>query len=429
MKQIWIGLILAGLMSASAAAQTEFSLPAGFDAGAPQARDYANLLQQIRKPGGRRGSQAGGDDSCRWANDRECDEPGLGTGACEPGTDYSDCWRLMEGVEDDSCPWANDGECDEPGIGTGACTQATDASDCGAVAHLRFQTDHCDTAFNGICEDRDRGGTGACAARSDRADCLSRERPLTIKEHFFGRDDRTLMDTGVFPWSVIGEVRFETGGGCSASLVSERVIATAAHCISENSRILAGGVFTTGQGLADGPRTANIAGFLLDPDWDETVFMQGETLDGTDWALLRLDRPLGAELGHLRVIDLDTAPGQLRNARVRQAGYSWDTGENLSGDSDCRMLDIFEDNTISHDCDTTHGDSGSPLMVRSGEEWLVTGTISNFRPNPNGPMAYIATGASRWADQLADFEAGRIGTEGLRLAGPGKPGALAPVKK
>jgi protease YdgD len=31
----------------------------------------------------------GQNDSCRWANDRECDDPGVGTGACEPGTDYS----------------------------------------------------------------------------------------------------------------------------------------------------------------------------------------------------------------------------------------------------------------------------------------------------------------------------------------------------
>jgi len=33
----------------------------------------------------------GGPDSCRWAFDGECDEPGIGTGVCAPGTDTTDC--------------------------------------------------------------------------------------------------------------------------------------------------------------------------------------------------------------------------------------------------------------------------------------------------------------------------------------------------
>ena len=34
---------------------------------------------------------------------------------------------------DDSCQFAFDGVCDEPGIGTGACAVATDATDCGGA--------------------------------------------------------------------------------------------------------------------------------------------------------------------------------------------------------------------------------------------------------------------------------------------------------
>jgi len=73
------------------------------------------------------------DDSCPWAFDGECDEPGIGTGACLPGTDTFDC---AGGGFDGSntCPWAFDGECDEPGIGTGACLPGTDAYDCRGAA-------------------------------------------------------------------------------------------------------------------------------------------------------------------------------------------------------------------------------------------------------------------------------------------------------
>ena len=431
MVRMIAGAALAGLLAASAGAQEEVDLAGGFDAGAPDSRDYARLLQQVAKPGARPGpaSQVSGDDSCRWANDRECDEPGVGTGACSPGTDYSDCWRVMSGVEDDSCQWANDGECDEPRFGTGACTQATDATDCGAVAHLRFQNDQCDTAFNGVCEDPDQGGNGACAAGTDRADCFTRDRPLTINDHFFGRDDRVLMDTGTFPWSVIGYVTFDEGGTCTASLVADRVVVTAAHCISEDGRILADGEFQTGEDLPGGPRTARVVDFLLDPRWNEEVFSSGDTQDGTDWALLRLDRAIGEELGHLGVLDLDRASQREQRGRLWQAGYSWDTGTNLSGDPDCRILEFHRDNTMSHDCDTTRGDSGSPFMMRQGDEWRVVATDSNFRSNEDGPMIYIAARSSRWAELVDDFNAGRIGNGGVRLAGTGKPGAPAPIKK
>ena len=67
-------------------------------------RDYQDILHQVTKPGARPATGASaiaGDDSCQYANDNECDEPGLGTGACVAGTDHSDCWRLMAGVEDD----------------------------------------------------------------------------------------------------------------------------------------------------------------------------------------------------------------------------------------------------------------------------------------------------------------------------------------
>lgn len=422
-------LFLAGALSPAHGDQPRrLELPDGFASGAPESRDYARLLQIVsKKPGA--GPVQSGNDTCQYANDFECDEPGVGTGACQPGTDYSDCWRIMSGVEDDSCRWANDGECDEPGFGTGACTQATDATDCGGLSHMRFQTDQCDTAFNGRCEDPDQGGDGQCTARSDRADCFTRDRSMTINDHFFGRDDRILMDTGTFPWSVIGYVTFETGGTCTATLVSDHVLATAAHCISEGNTIRAGGVFLTGEGLPGGPRQARVVDYLIDPNWNEVAFSSTDDQDGTDWALLRLDQPLGRELGHVGYLDLDTASSAQRRARMWQAGYSWDTGTNLSGNLDCQITDFYRDNTMAHNCDTTRGDSGSPFMMRDGDEWQIVATDSNFRSNPDGPTIYIAARSSRWVNLVEDFEAGRAGNGGLRPSGTGKPGALDPVKK
>ncbi|MEO1038440.1 MAG: trypsin-like serine protease [Pseudomonadota bacterium] len=393
----------------------------------PTARDYERMLASVQKPPRPGGvSRMQGDDSCRHANDLECDEPGVGTGACDAGTDYSDCWRIMTGQEDNSCQWANDGECDEPRFGTGACTQGTDLTDCGDVSALRFRNDSCATAFNGVCEEPERGN-GSCDARTDRADCDGRTRPTTINDHFFGRDDRRLMDVGALPWRVIGYVDFDEGGTCTASLIGPDILVTAAHCISDDGRVNAAGTFHT---PGTSSRQARVTDFLLSERWDEAAFNDGEDHDGTDWALLRLDRRLGDELGYIGVKALVRERGYRRaaGARLSQAGYSWDTGDNLSGNLSCRMLEAYRDETMSHDCDTTRGDSGSPFLVNENGEWYVVATDSNFRANPDGPFIYIAARSEAWIDQLAGFASGELGNGGVRPRGPGKPGALKPIK-
>ena len=71
----------------------------------------------------------GQNNSCQYAFDGDCDEPGIGTGLCAAGTDTQDCSIRDPGPN--SCQYANDGECDHPGVGTGACPPNTDQNDCG----------------------------------------------------------------------------------------------------------------------------------------------------------------------------------------------------------------------------------------------------------------------------------------------------------
>ena len=261
---------------------------------------WLNIAQKPDKPGQSSVDGYSGDDTCQWANDGECDDPGIGTGACSVGTDYSDCWRIATQVEDDSCQWANDGECDEPGFGTGACTQATDLTDCGEIIDLRFRNDSCETAFDDVCNEPETGD-GSCAARSDRADCIGRDRPLTINDHYFGHDDRVFLDTSVFPWNVIGQIDLDAGGACTATLIANDILVTAAHCINEDGVTDATGTFTTAYAREGGALSANIIGYMLDPEWNEAIFSASDEHDGTDWALLRIDQPLGETLGHVGV--------------------------------------------------------------------------------------------------------------------------------
>ena len=365
--------------------------------------------QQARpKPGGRAGN-----DSCRWANDNECDDPGIGTGACTINTDYSDCRFIRDG-EGDACRWANDGECDEPNFGTGACVQGSDRSDCGDISWMRNQNDACATSFNNVCEEPGRGN-GACAARTDRTDCNSRARPMTINDHFFGRDDRVRVDSNQAPWRFMGRFANDAGEACTATLIGPDVIVTAAHCIHGERGVSAAGRFEP----AGGGPSARVIAYMINPRFDYRRFNGGDEIDGLDWALLRLDAPLGARIGFAGVRNLT---GQGRPAAIAaelyQAGYSWDTGDLLSGNIGCHMAETYADNTFAHQCDTTRGDSGSAFLVRNGQGYDVVGVDSNFRSNPDGPFIYIAVSAASFQPFVADFLAGR---SGLRVGAANKP--------
>ena len=353
------------------------------------------------KPGG---GAAGGNDSCRWANDGECDDPDIGTGACTQGTDHSDCRRIREGREDDSCRWARDRECDEPRFGTGACAQGTDRTDCGEIAWLRNQTDACTTSFNGICEEPGRGN-GSCAARTDRSDCVGRNRPLTINDHYFGRDDRVRVNTQQGPWRYMGRIVNASGEACTATLIARNVLITAAHCLHSGGNPTTGAQFTAANG-----ETARATAYLVSNRFNYELFTTTDQIDGLDWALVRIDQPLGERLGFAGVRNL-TGQGlnAARAADLFQAGYGWDTGETLAANVGCHIVETYPDNTFAHECDTTRGDSGSSFLVRNGQGFDVVGVDSNFRSNPNGPFIYIAVSAASFQPHVADFIAGRTG--------------------
>jgi protease YdgD len=357
------------------------------------------------KPGMSR-APGSGNDSCRYANDKECDEPDLGTGACSQGTDRSDC-RFLRTGETDSCRWARDGECDEPGLGTGACVQGSDRTDCGAVANLRFRNDSCATAFNNVCEEPGHGN-GSCEVRTDRRDCIGAERPMTISDHFFGHDDRIFVDTNTYPWKLFGRLTSTAGGTCTASLIGRDVLITAAHCIHEDGRLDASGEFEASNG-----ERARVTAYLISENFNYTRFIESNDIDGLDWAMLRIDRPLGESLGFFQAASV-TSQGleRARAADLYQAGFAWDTGDHLSGHLGCHIVALDTGkNTFAHQCDTTRGDSGSPFLIRlAPDQYQVVGTDSSFRRESGQPTMNIAVSAAGWMQYLEPFRRGETGT-------------------
>src|SRR5919106_6339795 len=88
-----------------------------------------------------------------------------------------------------------------------------------------------------------------------------------------------------------------------------------------------------------------------------------------DWAIVYLERQLA-----IRPIPVRALPaGPLLDRRPQRAGYSQDRAHLLSIHEGCRLRGMLAEGRVPlTDCDGTHGDSGSPLLLREGGEiWLV----------------------------------------------------------
>ena len=127
----------------------ECDVPQYCDAGTDDTDCEAEANQPAPKP-----------DSCEYANDGECDLPPT----CDAGTDTTDC--AAESGGPNACRYANDGECDEPNL----CQTGTDTADCEAAAALAASggDDSCRYANDGECDE-----PNLCQPNTDKTDCAA----------------------------------------------------------------------------------------------------------------------------------------------------------------------------------------------------------------------------------------------------------------
>ena len=224
----------------------------------------------------------------------------------------------------------------------------------------------------------------------------------------FGRDDRVFVIPEGMPWSAVGKLTFRGAGHCSGAMVSPSVVLTAAHCLftAHNGGTIDAPIsFFAGYHMGRYAAEADVVSYWVSTDYDYLSFLNTSDMDGLDYAFVLLAQPIGDTVGHFTVHEL--LAEEIERAvdrgweKITQAGYSGDTEYQLSAHIDCLIVDYYADNTISHECDTLPGDSGSPIFIeRNGEFQVIALDSAVYEgPRPNN----IAVDSRAFARDLAEF--------------------------
>ncbi len=218
-------------------------------------------------------------------------------------------------------------------------------------------------------------------------------------ESIFGTDDRVRVgDTTVIPWAAIGRVSVTTeAGGVSGTgfLVGERHLLTAGHVVHDAGF---GGdgwaetlTLTLGlDGAVEPFGRAEAVAFRADPDWVASAD------PAADWALVTLDRSLGAALG---AFPLFAAEGVdlFDGTPVTLAGYPGDLGGDALYAAAGPVAEGTPDQLLyAGSLDTAGGMSGAPVW----QTFPGTGERLAIGIHASGAVDPDAAGATNAATRL-----------------------------
>ena len=216
------------------------------------------------------------------------------------------------------------------------------------------------------------------------------------------------IDASQPPARAIGLLEMSDGGLCSASVVAEDVILTAAHCLfDENHQSVAAEWFSAGYDQGNFVATARIRDVYVPPEFDHRRFLETNDVDGYDWALLRLDRGVGHETGILPIRALDKEELEAMTSQdgpsMIQVGYGNEQSDHPVARRGCHLSMVWKDNTYVHRCGTVPGDSGSPDLILENDSYMIIGIESAELDAKDLEGADMAVSSAAFVTALPEF--------------------------
>lgn len=194
-----------------------------------------------------------------------------------------------------------------------------------------------------------------------------------------------------YPFTAIGRLSYSIQGivrQCTAWVVSERVVATAGHCVySRNKNELADWtIFEPGYRAGiKGEQWVGVRGYVLE-QWVEP--QEGVSTSPYDFAFIVLDRPIASQTGVLGVRisnpDKPSATFSLGYPQKPTVGFAFDGNDLYASTGNVKSAGL---GVLETENRLTEGSSGGPWLTKTMDGIVVTGINSN-KPVGNDSVTY-----------------------------------------